>query len=324
MVSRKMSSLTDERKVFLTVQDLKKEFKERYKVLLRSEYEEFITCLFQKSPTFIRLNSMKTSVKWLHEKDWKVERVPWYEFGYRVVKGPKNIGNTAEHRLGLFYVQDAASMVPPVVLDPKPGEMVLDLAAAPGSKTTQMAEMMRWRGVIVANDISMARINVLSSNVQRMGSLNVAITRLDGRFIHKVFGKDRFDKVLLDAPCSSIGEARRNWRPLIRWSMRLVLRLSKLQKELATAGYISLKPGGRMVYSTCTLEPEENEEVVQHLTQLGAEILQVEIQGLRSKPGLLEWNGRKFDSSVSKCLRIYPHYNDTLGFFVCLLEKPER
>jgi len=319
-----MNSHVDERSPFLSVDDLKEEFRYKYRVLLGSEYEKFMNCLFRKSPTFIRLNPMKAPIGWLHEKDWEVQRVPWYEFGYKVVSGPENIGNTAEHRLGLFYVQDAASMVPPIVLNPKPGEMILDLTAAPGSKTTQLAEMMEWKGVVVANDISMARVNVLSSNVQRMGSINVAITKLDGRFIHKVFGEDRFDKVLLDAPCSSIGEARRNWSPLLRWSQHLVLRLSKLQKELATAGYITLKPGGRMVYSTCTFEPEENEEIVQHLIKLGAEILPVEIPELKARPGLLEWGGKKFDTSVSKCLRIYPHYNDTLGFFVCLLEKPER
>ncbi len=312
------------RRAFLTEDNLKNDFKEKYKFLLKSEYEEFIRCLFRRSPTFIRLNPMKASIEWLYEKDWYVERVPWYELGYKVVEGPDNIGNTVEHRLGLFYVQDAASMVPPLVLNPRPDEVVLDLTAAPGSKTTQMAEMMKWKGVIIANDISIARINVLSSNVQRMGSINVAITRLDGRFVHKVFGKNKFDKVLLDAPCSSIGEARRNWRPLLRWSPRLVLRLSKLQKELATAGYIALKPGGIMVYSTCTLDPEENEEVVQHLIELGAEVLKVNISKLRAAPGLLEWKDRKFDSDMLKCLRIYPHYNDTLGFFVSLLEKPKR
>ncbi len=312
-----------EYRVLLT-ENIREDFRKRYSLLLGSEYDSFMNCLFQRPPTFIRLNPMKAPVKWLYEKDWVVESIPWYEHGYKVVKGPENIGNTAEHRLGLFYVQDAASMISPVVLDPKPGEIVLDLTAAPGSKTTQMAEMMRWKGVIVANDISMARINILSSNVQRMGSINVAITQLDGRFIHKVLGNEKFDKVLLDAPCSSIGEVRRNWRPLMRWSPRLVFRLSKLQKELATAAYNVLKPGGKMVYSTCTLEPEENEEVVQHLIELGAEVLEIEVPGLRAGSGLKKWNGKKFDPSVSKSLRIYPHYNDTLGFFVCLLQKRER
>jgi len=319
-----MSQVKGKKEIILSEHDLRDEFKERYKTMLGTEYKEFINCLFQKSPTFIRVNPLKASVKWLKEKDWDVERVPWYEYGYKVIRGPENLGNTLEHRLGLFYIQDAASMVPPVVLNPKPGERVLDLTAAPGSKTTQMAEMMRWKGVIVANDISTRRINILSSNVQRMGSINVAITRFDGRFIHKIFGRDRFDKVLLDAPCSSIGEVRRNWSPLKRWSPRLVLRLSKLQKELAAAGYVAMKPGGRMVYSTCTFEPEENEEVVQHLINLGARVLEIRMPELNVRPGLLEWNGRKFDKSISKCLRIYPHHNDTLGFFVCLLEKPYR
>jgi len=312
-----------ENRYILTKEKIKEDFRRRYGLLLGSEYDEFINYLFQRPPTFIRLNPMKASTKWLYNKDWEVEKVSWYELGYKIIKGPENIGNTPEHRLGLFYVQDAASMIPPVVLDPKPGERVLDLTAAPGSKTTQIAEIMRWGGVIVANDISMARINILSSNIQRMGSINVVITQLDGRFIHKVFGNEKFDKVLLDAPCSSVGEVRRNWRPLMRWSLRLVFRLSKLQKELATAAYHALKPGGKMVYSTCTLEPEENEEVIQHLIELGAEVLEIEVPGLKTRPGLQEWNGKKFDSCVSKSLRIYPHYNNTLGFFVCLLQKPE-
>jgi 16S rRNA C967 or C1407 C5-methylase (RsmB/RsmF family) len=180
--------------------------------------------------------------------------------------------------------------------------------------------MMEWRGVIVANDISPSRINALSSNVQRMGCMNVVISRADGRRIHKIYG-EIFDRVLLDAPCSSIGQVRRSWEALKRWNQNLVERISVLQRGLAIAAYKALKPRGLMVYSTCTFDPEENEFVVQSLVDKGAEIMKFNIPGMRTREGLVEWDGVKLDDSLAYTHRIYPHLNDTEGFYVALLRK---
>jgi len=303
---------------------LKPSFEEKYRKMLGNEYGEFLSFLAKRTRKSIRINKMKGKkediIALLSEDGWNLKEIPWYSYGFWIEPQAEGIGNTIAHKLGLIYVQEAASMVPPVVLDPKPGEFILDLAAAPGSKTTQISEMMEWRGVIVANDVSPSRINALSSNVQRMGCINVVISRADGRRIYRIYG-EIFDRVLLDAPCSSIGQVRRSWEALKRWNQNLVERISVLQKSLAIAAYKALKPGGLMVYSTCTFDPEENEFVVQSLVDKGAEIVKSKIPGMRTREGLVEWNGVKLDDSLAYTHRIYPHLNDTEGFYVALIRK---
>lgn len=305
---------------------IKPEFERRYRTLLGSEYETLLSFMARKPIPSIRINQMKVDPKWLisilESKGWELAEIPWYDKGFRVLKGPERLGNTEWHQLGLYYVQEAASMVPPVVLSPKPGERVLDLAASPGSKTTQMAEMMLHRGTIVANDVSPDRIDALSSNVQRMGCLNVIVTMFDGRRAPEVLGREKFDRVLLDSPCSSLGEVRRSWGALRRWNPKQVDRLSRLQLSLAKAAFETLKPSGVMVYSTCTLEPKENEWVVFKLLEMGAVIEEPEVKGLVWRKGLRKWMDWEFGSELEKCMRIYPQDNDTIGFFVALLRKP--
>ncbi|RLG48972.1 MAG: tRNA methyltransferase [Thermoproteota archaeon] len=306
---------------------LKPSFERRYRELLGPDYEDFLRFTSMKPRRAVRINPMKVDpdrlISRLEGRGWRLERIPWYEHGYWVVEGPEKLGSTVEHQLGLYYVQEAASMIPPVALSPEPGESVADVAAAPGSKTTQMSEMMRWRGLILANDPDLARFSALSSNVQRMGCVNVSLTSLDGRVLPRIFGEERFDRVLLDAPCSSVGEARRDWGALKRWSLRRVRRLARLQEELAISAYRLLKPGGLMVYSTCTLDPEENEFVVLSLIRRGAEVLRPRVEGLLFRPGLTRWAGRELDPSLARTMRVLPQDNDTMAFFVALIRKPE-
>ncbi|MGC8932088.1 MAG: NOL1/NOP2/sun family putative RNA methylase [Candidatus Methanodesulfokora sp.] len=303
---------------------LKPSFEEKYRKMLGSEYKEFLSFLAKRTRKSIRINRMKGRkediIALLKEDGWVLKEIPWYSYGFWIEPQTEGIGNTIAHKLGLIYVQEAASMAPPVVLNPRPGELILDLAAAPGSKTTQMSEMMEWRGTIVANDVSPSRINALSSNIQRMGCMNVVINRADGRRIHRIYG-EIFDRVLLDAPCSSIGQVRRSWEALKRWNQNLVERISVLQRDLAIAAYKALKPGGLMVYSTCTFDPEENELVVQSLVNRGAEVVKFDIPGLKTREGLVEWEGVKLDDSLAYTRRIYPHLNDTEGFYIALLRK---
>ena len=304
---------------------IKPEFERRYRELLGDEYDLLLSFMARHPIPSIRLNPLKADPGWLidrlKEEGWELEPVPWYGFGFRVLKGPERLGNTEWHQLGLYYVQEAASMIPPVVLDPRPGEIVLDLAASPGSKTTQISEMMGGKGVVVANDVNPGRVDALISNIQRMGSLNVIVTMSDGRAAARIFGTERFDKVLLDAPCSSLGEVRRSWGALARWSPKAVNRISKLQLALAKAAYEVLKPGGIMVYSTCTLEPRENEWVVSKIVELGAVVERPEVHGLRWREGLTEWRDLEFGEELRKTMRIYPQDNDTIGFYVARLRK---
>ncbi len=297
----------------------------RYREIFGDEYDEFLEYSARPLKKCVRINTLKIGVEEcverLEKRGLSLERLPWIENGFRVEEKNCLIGHTLEHFLGLVYVQEGASMVPPLVLRPEEGEIVLDLAAAPGSKTTQISEMMKNTGIVVANDVSYKRIKSLRSNAERLGIVNLVVTRLDGRRFGRRY-PGVFDRVLLDAPCSSEGSVRKDWGVLNRLSLRLIRRMSRLQKSLLTSALEAVKPGGTVVYSTCTVAPEENEEVVDHAVKSGlAAVEPVKVPGLVTRPGLTEWNGRKFDDSLERCIRIWPQDNDTQAFFVAKLVR---
>jgi len=211
-------------------------------------------------------------------------------------------------------------MIPPLLLKLSNKDIVLDMCAAPGAKTTQIAQYMENRGCVIANEPNIRRINVLISNLQRCGVLNTQVTRFDGRFFSKY--EKRFDSILVDAPCSNAGMVRKNFKYLKSWREKEIEHLSRLQKALITAGYRALKNGGTLVYSTCTLDPMENEEVVDHLLRnTDAEIEEIDLPLKRREP-FVNFGDREYASEVRKCLRIHPQDNDTEGFFVAKIRKP--
>ncbi len=276
-------------------------------------------------PEGFRVNTLKLSeeevLQRLKEKGFKIKKIPWARYGY-VAENGEDLGKTIEHMLGLIYMQGPISMAPVEVLDPKPGEIVLDLCAAPGSKSTQIAQLLEGRGVVVANDISYDRIKALSSNLQRFGVLNCVITLADGRRYPK-FARNLFDKVLIDAPCSSLGIISKDWGIAKSWSLKLVDRLSKLQQQLILAGYDCLKPGGVLVYSTCTLTIEENEFVVNSLLEKreDARIEEAELPGLKFRKGFVEFKGVRLQEDLGKTMRIMPYDNWAEGFYIAKIVK---
>ncbi len=303
--------------------DFPPEFVRRYRDFI-PDFEEFLGSLSEPPPPTVRVNTLKATdrqaLDWLD--DLEPESLPWWESAFRLKHGGK-LGRRLAHFLGLFYIQDAASMVPPLLLDPRPGERVLDLAAAPGSKTTQMSAMMGNTGLLIANDSSRGRVRGLIGNVDRAGCLNVAICRMEGaRLAREVAGT--CDRVLVDAPCSCEGTICRSAQALDRWSTSSIEKSSRVQKGLIVAGYRALRAGGVMVYSTCTIAPEENEGPVAYLLGRApeAEILPVELPGFRMRPGLTCWQGREFPGSVMNCRRIAPQDNNTEAFFLALIRKP--
>jgi NOL1/NOP2/sun family putative RNA methylase len=213
-------------------------------------------------------------------------------------------------------VQEAASMIPPIVLDPQPGEVVLDLCAAPGSKTTQIAQYMENTGVLVANDITTDRIAALGINLQRCGVSNVVVTQMNA------MRNQQFDKILLDAPCSGTGTIRKSLKTLMTWSLSATKKVCTTQHILLDNAWPMLKKGGTLVYSTCSLEPEEDEAMVSHF--LGkhpdADIEEITLP-INHKPGVTVWEGDNLDPRVAKTLRIWPQENDTEGFFVAKIVK---
>lgn len=293
---------------------------ERYRDVV-AEYERLLEATMRPLPVTARINTLKTDREELLSrlKGGKVAYRPfsWYPFGLRLeVEKP---GNLIENLMGHIHVQEEISMVSPVVLDPRPEERVVDLCAAPGSKTTQMASMMENRGLLVANDPANSRIASLRSNCERAGAINVVVTRHDGRR----FPSTKFDRVLVDAPCTGQGMARKDITVLDRWSLKRSLGLQRLQRSLLRRGTELVKPGGTVVYSTCTFAPEENEAVVSWVADRAPQISleEVSVPGLQGSPGLAEWGGSDFGDEMEKCARYYPHQNDTGGFFVAKLIK---
>ncbi|MFN3384531.1 MAG: NOL1/NOP2/sun family putative RNA methylase [Archaeoglobaceae archaeon] len=284
------------------------------------EFFEYLNKPLRKS---VRINTLKARVEVVLERLSKggflEERVPWCDFGYYVSE--EDFSKIPEHQLGIIFPQSSVSMIPPLLMDLQKGMKVLDLCASPGAKTTEIAQLMENGGCIVANDVKNERLNILISNLQKCGVLIARVTMMDGRKFARF--ENKFDAVLVDAPCSNLGMIRRSYTYARLWSLKLSLDLSKLQKELLLAGYKALKPGGVLVYSTCTFEPLENEAVVDFLLRnTNAEIEEVNFP-IRSMPGFTEFEGHRFLEEVRRCIRIHPQLNDSEGFFVAKLIKSE-
>jgi len=302
--------------------EFKDNFVKRYEKLTEwKTFKEYSLRFLRRS---VRINTLKITIdecKKRLEKNWILTRVPWCKEGFWVEhkQGRKDIGNTVEHVLGYMYVQEAASMIPPVVLDPKPGEHILDMCAAPGSKASQIVQYMENKGVLVANDYRGIRLAPLGINLQRCGSTNTIITRMEGRFFKDVY----FDKILVDAPCSGTGTIRKSLKTIKMWNPMMIKRLAGTQKQLIEAAFNCLKPNGTLVYSTCSLEPEEDEGIIDFLISKydNARLESFELEGLKRSEPVLEFEGKRYDKEIKKCLRIWPQDNDTEGFFVAKIKK---
>ena len=291
--------------------------KERYKKIFGEDFEK----VFQQKDFFwqVRANTLKATVenieKRFKEKNYQIERIPWMKEGFWI-KAEENLSKTIEHILGYFFIQNSSSMIPPMILDPKPGEIVLDLCASPGGKTTQMAAAMQNTGLVIANDITYKRLKALRGNLQRCGVLNSAVTKMFGENFWKT--ELKFSKILLDAPCTGTGTL--NPRILQQTSLSSIRMLSKIQKRLLVSAGKCLEESGTLTYSTCSLEPEENEENIDFaVNELGMTTEKIEAN-FPFIPAIAEWDGKRYDDSVANGMRVTPS-EKTEGFFVCRLIK---
>ena len=301
----------------------KDKFKERYEKL--TDWDDFSKYSLSFLRRSIRINTILGSVqdttKSIKAKGWILDPIPWCKEGFWISHPERrDVGNLLEHHLGKIYVQEAASMIPPLFLQPKPGELVLDMGASPGSKTTQMAAMMENKGLIIANDYKGQRLQSLGINIQRSGLTNVLITLMHGKRFHDFL----FDKILVDAPCSGTGTIRKSLKTINIWNAGMIKKLARMQIQLLENAYNNLKEGGELVYSTCSLEPEENEGVIHLFLEKfpDAKIEEVKLPGLKVAKPVMEFNGVKYNPQVKNVLRIWPQDNDTEGFFVCKIKKP--
>jgi len=328
-------------------------FIERMKLLLGKDFEEYEEILKKLPVRSIRVNTLKISPeelkKRLEEKDWKINQ-PWKDNPeVMIIEGklpredddkddsveavgrtadkdklidlePGELGRALEHLLGYYYVQELASMLPIIALKPRPNEAILDLCSAPGSKTTQIAAEMENTGIIIANEIHLGRIKILASNLERCGVTNTIITRKEGKALCERLNQQdfKFDKILLDAPCSGEGTLRSTPVTYQMWNPKTIKRLSRLQKQLFESAFELLKIGGEIIYSTCTHAPEENEDVIDFaLKKLGDQI-QIEKINLpiKCRPGISNWKDKEYSKKVTQACRIYPQDNNTEGFFI--------
>lgn len=307
---------------------MKPAFEERMRSLMpnKSDFEKYEKIIHLNPLDFIRCNTLKISpedlIGKLRKKGWQVEQ-PYKDHAEIMLitkgLGPGDLGNAIEHQLGYYYIQEISSMLSILALEPEPGDLILDLCASPGSKTTQMAAKMQNQGTIIANDLKIDRISILVSNLERCGVTNVLVTKKDAISFCYNYSKSnlpKFDKILLDVPCSGEGTIRSSPKTLIQWNPKVIKKLSRQQKKFFALALKCLKVGGTLVYSTCTHAPEENEEIVSFaLENFPIKTEPVNIP-LKSRQGISEWKGEKFHKDVCKTCRIYPQDNDSEGFFV--------
>ena len=295
---------------------------ERYRPIV-DDFEAFRAACERPLPSAVRVNTIKATVAdvraALDEVDIAYEAVDWHD---RVFVLPADSpGANWPYFHGWIHGQEEVSAVPATVLSPQPGERVWDACAAPGSKATQLAALMDDRGEVVASDNNLGRISALRTNTERLGATNIAVTHGDARnHSLKPFGGETYDRALVDVPCSCEGTIRKNPDAFDEWSLSHVRGISGVQKDILARAVQATDAGGTVVYSTCTFAPEENEAVLDHV--LATE--DCELRGfdlsLAHRPGVTEWQDETYDPSVELAKRIYPHCNDTGGFFCAKLE----
>jgi NOL1/NOP2/sun family putative RNA methylase len=296
---------------------------ERYRKII-PDFGRFLDSASRPEPTTIRVSSGRIEPDALAERmarqGFVLRQIPDQAGFLLVERAPKPVALTLEHWLGLFYVQRASTGLAAPALAPAPGERVLDLCAAPGGKTTHLADLMGDRGPLVAVDSNVGRMRALAGNVYRTGHTNVLMVTADGR---ELPGGAWFDRVLVDAPCSAEGtvrEGRGRVRPRREGYETYV---TALQEGLLRRAIELTRPGGTILYSTCTFAPEENEAVVDAvLADTPVDVIPLCLP-VPTSPGLTEFEGRRFDPRLVRTARIYPHHIDSGGLFLALLRRAE-
>ena len=280
-------------------------------------------------PTAVRVNTLKYNAHKfrsdLNKYGFQYRKIPFNTNGFIIENDDFKLSHTLGFFKGHFQYQGISSQIPVLVLSPKAGDTVLDMAAAPGSKSTQIAAMMENTGQLYLNDFSTARLTPLNTNVQRSGIHNAIITQTSADRIGNLF-PEKFDKILLDAPCTALGGIAKSEELFIWWSQKKLKSLAARQLRMFISAFKALKIGGEVVYSTCSIAPEENEMVVQYmLDRYPMEIVSVKMDALKKySGGLKHYKDFSFSASMAKALRIEPGAHQLEGFFIVKLRKIGR
>lgn len=295
-------------------------FTDRMKDMLGDEYDEFIKSYDEPKKQALRLNPLKgEGGRFLELCPFDLTRVPWTEDGYYYEESDRP-GKHPYHEAGVYYIQEASAMVPVTFLDAKPGERILDLCAAPGGKSTQIASAMNGQGILVCNEIHPARAKILSENIERMGVLNaIVVSHTPDELAEHFTGY--FDRILVDAPCSGEGMFRKNEDACMEWSPENVEMCARRQDEILDAAAEMLCGGGRLVYSTCTFAPGENEGSISRFLKRHPEF---QIVPVRKTEGMSEGNpvwAEEEVSGIANTVRIWPHKVKGEGHYAAVLQK---
>lgn len=313
-----LKGMCKERYTTLRVNTLKSSVDEVKKVFDENDvqYEIFslVTNEVKQNKNILNLNEKELNM----EPNEKEEKYSFYNNAFIIKNKKENDLQKLEiYKQGKIYIQSLSSMIPPLLLDLKQDENILDMASAPGSKTTEMAAITNNTGKIIANEIDKIRLEKLNYNIKLQGATNIETINYDGANLYKKF-PEKFDKVLLDTPCSGEGRFQiNNPKSYSKWSKSLVNELTKIQKKLIESAIMCCKKGGTIVYSTCTLNKEENEKIIDYaLKNFNVKLDEIKINVENKVNG----NTKGIDKEISKTLKIIPNENFE-GFYLAKLIK---
>lgn len=299
-------------------------FKARMQVLLGEEYAAFLECLAARPDRALRINSLKKrGDAWQgRELPFRLVSVPWASGGYYYEEDAQP-GKHPFHEAGVYYIQEASAMAPAAFLQAQPGERVLDLCAAPGGKSTQIAAAMQGEGLLVCNEIHAGRARILSENIERMGIWNALVTNETPERLAERF-PGYFERILVDAPCSGEGMFRKQEEAAAQWSTENVELCAERQADILDCAARMLCPGGRLVYSTCTFAPQENEGSVSRFLERHTEFTLLETKrpdGMAS--GVPEWTQNPAEG-LERTVRLWPHRLRGEGHYAAVMQKEGR
>lgn len=322
--------------MMLTRDEIAQQFESYSDLLAPNAWCSMLDAFARPLPATMWTHPQRATPQWIADQfatdGHEIKALPYVRGGFMSPK-PMKWGRRFEFRTGLIHLQEASSMLPPLALKPNPGERVLDLCAAPGGKSAQLALMMQNRGTLVVNDLSFNRLRALRATQERLGLKNMVLCAQEGQKLLKDH-PPYFDKVLVDAPCSCEGTLRKRGK----WSYApdegdFKKRLIATQKALLLQALKLTKPGGRVVYSTCTIDPLENESVLNAildqwqalktsgLVQEDIYLEPMHFDGLISSEGITSWQGQQWSETLKHALRVYPHQNDSGGFFLASIRR---
>ncbi len=301
--------------------NLPKDFCDKMQSLLGDEYPDFIGGYKNENYYSLRVNTLKADKdKFVKENMFDLSPVDWRTNGFYYDNATRP-GRHPYHHAGVYYIQEASAMAPVSAADIQPGDKVLDLCAAPGGKSTQAAAALQSKGLLVSNEIVPSRAKILSGNIERMGVKNRVVLNENPGDLEKYFPAF-FDKIIVDAPCSGEGMFRKDETAVKEWSRRQVDICANRQSLILESAHKMLAPGGRIIYSTCTFSPEENEKMVADFISKHPEyiIIQPDVHRFFS-PGRPQWADGNPD--LSKTMRLFPHKLKGEGHYVAVLQKTD-